>query len=109
MSGGGTKLKVLEAMAMGSAVVTTPGADDILARAGVELEIADLARAFAQHVVELVSDATRGTAMATAARHLIERCYDWRVVNAQMRDASAMTIERSESEASSARVPNIDA
>jgi polysaccharide biosynthesis protein PslH len=106
ISGGGTKLKVLEAMAMGRAVVTTPvGAEGILARAGVELEIADSARAFAEHVVELLSDATRRIAMATAARDLIERCYDWRVVNAQMCDAVATTIEQAEFEATPARGP----
>lgn len=85
ISGAGTKLKVLEAMAMGRAVVTTSvGAEGIGARDGVELEITDSDEEFARRVVRLLQDPDRSNAIARAARDLAERVYDWRVVNDKM-------------------------
>ena len=50
--GGGTRLKIFEAMAMGKAVVsTTIGAEGLPVRDGEHLLIADEPRAFAQGVV----------------------------------------------------------
>lgn len=87
-SGGGTKLKVLEAMAMGRAVVTTPvGAEGIAVRDGVEMEIADSAEEFARKTVRLLLDPNRAAQIAAAARALAERSYDWRAVNREMYDA----------------------
>jgi polysaccharide biosynthesis protein PslH len=93
-SGGGTKLKVLEAMAMGRAVVTTPiGAEGITVRDGVEMEIADSAEAFAQKIERLLLDPQRAANMAAAARALAERSYDWRAVNRDMHDVVRRVIE----------------
>ena len=93
-SGGGTKLKVLEAMAMGRAVVTTPiGAEGIAVRDGLEMEIADSAKAFTSKTIRLLLDARRAAHMASAARALAERSYDWRAVNRDMHDAVRLVIE----------------
>ena len=93
-SGGGTKLKVLEAMAMGRAVVTTPiGAEGITVRDGVEMEIADSAEAFSRKTVGLLLDPQRTAHMAASARALAERSYDWRAVNRAMHDAVRQVIE----------------
>jgi glycosyltransferase involved in cell wall biosynthesis len=93
-SGGGTKLKVLEAMAMGRAVVTTPiGAEGIAVCDGVEMEIADSAEAFSSKTARLLLDPQRAAYMATAARALAERSYDWRAVNRDMHDAVRHVIE----------------
>jgi polysaccharide biosynthesis protein PslH len=93
-SGGGTKLKVLEAMAMGRAVVTTPiGAEGIEARDGVEMEIAESAEEFARKTVRLLLDPTRAAQIAVAARALAERAYDWRAVNRDMYDAVNRVID----------------
>jgi polysaccharide biosynthesis protein PslH len=92
-SGGGTKLKVLEAMAMGRAVVTTPiGAEGITARDGVEMEIADSAAEFARKTVRLLLDPQRAALIAAAARALAERSYDWRVINHDMLEAVRQVI-----------------
>jgi glycosyltransferase involved in cell wall biosynthesis len=87
-SGGGTKLKVLEAMAMGRAVVTTPiGAEGIAVRDGVEMEIADSAEEFARKAVQLLRDPRRAAQMAAAARALAERSYNWCAANRDMYSA----------------------
>jgi polysaccharide biosynthesis protein PslH len=93
-SGGGTKLKVLEAMAMGRAVVTTPiGAEGIAVRDGVDMEIADSAELFTRKTVQLLLDPQRAARMAAAARALAERSYDWETINRDMHDAVRHVIE----------------
>ncbi|MGH7058522.1 MAG: glycosyltransferase family 4 protein, partial [Acetobacteraceae bacterium] len=85
VSGGGTKLKVLEAMAMGRAIVTTcVGAEGIEARDGMEMEIASTDEEFALKVVALFRDSARRARIAAAARALAEREYAWDIVNRQM-------------------------
>jgi len=94
MSGGGTKLKVLEAMAMGRAVVTTRiGAEGIQARDTVEMEIAVTDEEFVRRAVALLRDPARRDRMAAAARQLAEREYAWDVVNRQMAAAVQSVIE----------------
>lgn len=84
-SGGGTKLKVLEAMAMGRAVITTPiGAEGILVSDGVTMEIADSPGDFAAKTIALLRDPDRAARIAAAARALVERRYDWREINREM-------------------------
>lgn len=88
LSGGGTKLKVLEAMAMGRAVVTTPvGAEGVEARPGVEMEIADTEEDFANKVCSLLREPDRRNRIAAAARALAERDFGWDLINRQMLSA----------------------
>ncbi len=88
LSGGGTKLKVLEAMAMGRAVVATPiGAEGINVRDGVEMEIATTAETFAHRAAALLLDRERRHRMAAAARSLVEREYSWETINHRMHTA----------------------
>ena len=76
--GGGTRFKILEAMAMGKAVVsTTVGAEGIEVRDGVDILLADEAEAFAAQVDRLLTDAGLRRAMGAAARSLIEHRYSW--------------------------------
>lgn len=95
-SGGGTKLKILEAMAMGRAIVTTPiGAEGIPVSDGVTMEIADSPVQFAAKTVALLRDPTSAARIAAAARALIEQSYDWNSVNAEMRQAVQCVIAQS--------------
>jgi len=81
LTGGGTRLKVLEAMAMGKAIVsTTLGCEGIHAAPGVEVILADEAPAFAAAVLSLLHDATQRERVGTAARAFVERHFDWQVV-----------------------------
>lgn len=80
--GGGTRLKILEAMALGKAVVsTTVGCEGFpLMRPGEHLLVADDPAAFAQAVVALLSDPSLRQALGQAARDLVTKWYDWRVI-----------------------------
>jgi sugar transferase (PEP-CTERM/EpsH1 system associated) len=78
--GGGTRLKIFEAMAMGQAVVsTTVGAEGLPITGGEHALIADGPRAFADAVLSLLRDSRRREALATAARKLVVDHHDWSV------------------------------
>jgi polysaccharide biosynthesis protein PslH len=76
--GGGTRLKIFEAMAMGQAVVsTTVGAEGLPVIDGEHALIADGPRAFAAAVVSLLRDPQRRQSLADAARKLVVDRYGW--------------------------------
>jgi polysaccharide biosynthesis protein PslH len=78
-TGGGTRLKILEAMAAGTPVVaTTKGAEGLDVAPGEHLLIADQPEAFAQHVVALLADPALRARLSHAGRALVEARYDWR-------------------------------
>jgi sugar transferase (PEP-CTERM/EpsH1 system associated) len=79
--GGGTRLKILEAMAMGKAVVSTPvGAEGIPAPDGVALVLAEQGHEFADRVCELLEDRQRAEAIGGRAREFVLRHYDWTAI-----------------------------
>jgi len=79
--GGGTRLKILEAMAVGTPVVsTTKAAEGLDARDGEHLLIADTPSRFADAVHRLLSEPTAARAMADRARCLFQAKYDSKVV-----------------------------
>ncbi|MCI0575012.1 MAG: glycosyltransferase family 4 protein [Chloroflexi bacterium] len=81
--GSGTRLKILEALAMGKAVVsTTIGAEGLEVTDGRHLLIADEPQDFAARVCELLRDPSRRQALGQAGRTLVEACYDWRAIAA---------------------------
>jgi glycosyltransferase involved in cell wall biosynthesis len=75
--GGGTRFKILEAAAMGRAIVSTAmGCDGFPVQHGRELLIADSPREFADAVITLLRDPTLRAELGTAARAFVE-AYDW--------------------------------
>ena len=79
--GSGTRLKILEAMAAGCAVVaTTVAASGLDKQAKRSLILADDERAFAQAVVALLHDADRRTTLGQAAQADVRRLYDWKTL-----------------------------
>jgi polysaccharide biosynthesis protein PslH len=76
--GSGTRLKIVEAMAMAKAVVSTRlGAEGIEAVPGREIEIADEPGAFASAVVRILDDPDLALRLGRAGRDLAVRRYSW--------------------------------
>ncbi|MFP3896994.1 MAG: glycosyltransferase [Anaerolineales bacterium] len=76
--GGGTRLKVLEAMATGLALVsTTLGVEGISLIAGTHALLADAPAEFAQAVCALLEDVEKRRALGRAAREFVLQHYDW--------------------------------
>lgn len=85
--GSGTKLKVLEGLARGKAVVSTSfGAEGFDVRPGIDLEIADSPGAFAATCARLLSDPAARRRLAESGRARVLDRYRWDVV---VRTASA--------------------
>jgi sugar transferase (PEP-CTERM/EpsH1 system associated) len=86
--GGGTRLKIFEAMGMGKAVVsTTIGAEGLPVTNGADVVIADEPEAFASAVVRLIRDDAARARIESAARRLVVERYDWSAVAQDFEDA----------------------
>ncbi len=78
LDGGGTRLKILEAMALRTPVVaTSKGAEGLEVRDGEHLLIADNATDFASAVVRLCRDDALAGRLAENAYELVRDKYDW--------------------------------
>ena len=86
--GGGTRLKIFEAMAMGKAVVsTTIGAEGLPVTSGRDIVIADEPQQFAEAVVRLVRDDEFRRRLEVEARTLVVERYDWSAVARDFEEA----------------------
>jgi glycosyltransferase involved in cell wall biosynthesis len=85
LEGSGTRVKILEAMALGSPVVsTTIGAEGIEARDGETILLRDRPEVFAAAACELLRDGDLYARLQTGGRALVDAVYDWRVVGGQL-------------------------
>jgi polysaccharide biosynthesis protein PslH len=79
--GGGTRLKIFEAMAMGKAVVsTTVGAEGLPVQSDKNILLADTPGDFAESVVSLLRDPLGRRGLGASARALVEQNYSWQRV-----------------------------
>jgi glycosyltransferase involved in cell wall biosynthesis len=79
--GGGTRLKILEAMALRTPVVaTSKGAEGLEVKHGDHLLIADTPQEFAEAVLCLLGDPSLGRRLADNAYRLAREKYDWAAV-----------------------------
>ncbi len=79
--GAGTRLKILEAMAAGTPVVTTSkGCEGIKVKNGEHLLIADSSLDFADATVKLLTDRELSDSLTGNARQLVEEKYSWEKV-----------------------------
>lgn len=77
-SGSGTRVKILEAWAAATPVVSTSvGAEGLPARDGEHLLLADDAERFAETVSECLASQDRRFRIGEAGRTLYERCFTW--------------------------------
>src|SRR5712691_1060599 len=83
--GGGTRLKIVEAMAMGRPVVsTTLGAEGIEVTPERDILIADDPARFAAAVTRLLADPALGARLGRAGRELAVRRYSWKAAAASL-------------------------
>jgi glycosyltransferase involved in cell wall biosynthesis len=79
--GGGTRLKLLEALSLQAPIVsTTLGAEGFVVTNREHLLLADDAASFAQSIVELIEDRAQARSLGAAGRLLAVQHYDWRSI-----------------------------
>jgi polysaccharide biosynthesis protein PslH len=77
-AGGGTRLKILEAMALGRPVVsTTIGCEGLDVADGEHLLVADSPELFAEKTIRLLTDQRLYQRISINGRQLVETSYDW--------------------------------
>jgi len=81
--GGGTRLKIFEAMSMAKAVVSTSiGAEGLPVKNGEHILLADDPASFAETTLQLLGNASQRAQIGHAARQLVEENYSWSTVSA---------------------------
>ena len=86
-TGTGMRVKLLEALSMGMAVVVTPlAAQGFLAEHGQAMLTAEDAESFAKKAVELLRNPELRSSLGTNARRMIQERYDWSVIGRQFLD-----------------------
>lgn len=91
-SGGGTRLKILEALAAGVPTVSTPvGAEGLDLEPGVHLLVLEREQ-FADGLVRLLGDRGWGTALAARGREAVTERYDWSSIGESAAAAIAESI-----------------
>jgi glycosyltransferase involved in cell wall biosynthesis len=85
--GGGTRLKILEAMALGTPVVSTSkGAEGLDVQHDENILIADAPREFAAQTVRLLRDPALRRRLAENGRKLVEDKYSWTEIGRRFND-----------------------
>lgn len=88
LMGGGTRLKILEAFAAGLPVISTAkGAEGLVVEPDRHLVIADDTQAFVRATLMLWREPARASALAVAARELVEREYSYAANGRRVRAA----------------------
>lgn len=83
--GGGTRLKILEAMALGTPVVaTTKGVEGLDLTSGEDLLIADAPDAFADATSRLLTDDALYARIAAHAKETVATRYGWEIIGTEM-------------------------
>lgn len=79
--GGGTRLKILDALSMSKALVSTSvGCEGLEAVPGKHLLVADEPAAFADAVIRVLKDRDLRRALGRSGRDFVKRKYEWDVV-----------------------------
>ncbi|MCC6585178.1 MAG: glycosyltransferase [Bryobacterales bacterium] len=88
LASAGTNIKIMEAMAMGKAIVSTPGGinglDDL--RPGHDLLVGRTATEFAQAAVHLLTDSDARQAIESRARATVAQRYSWTSIGTRQRE-----------------------
>ena len=83
--GAGIQNKILESMAMGTPVVSTPeGVEGIEVNPGQEILVSNSSSDFAQKVTELIQNRALRRSISLNARRLVEKKYTWEITLNQL-------------------------
>ena len=92
--GAGTRLKILEAMAIGIPIVSTSlGCEGLDLDDGKDLLVADAPEDFATKVLDLLDDTDRHEQLIHQARQAVQR-YDWKAVASEQEKAYSVAIKQ---------------
>lgn len=84
--GGGTRIKILDAWAMGRPVISSSrGCEGLRAADGENILIRDTPEEFADAILEVLADATLRERLSAAGRRTVEEHYSWDVVGRDLR------------------------
>ncbi|KAA5537328.1 glycosyltransferase [Taibaiella lutea] len=87
LSGGGIRIKIFQAMAMGKTIVTTSiGVEGIEVENGKEVFVADNAAGFAEKIIEITKHPQLIRSTGSAARLLIEQKYNRQILIKELLD-----------------------
>lgn len=93
--GGGTRLKILESMALGTPVVaTSKGAEGLDVVNEEHILLADTPEDFARRVIGLLNDPAQANFLTRNARQLVEEHYDWDLIGARFVDLVSRTVHQ---------------
>jgi glycosyltransferase involved in cell wall biosynthesis len=91
--GGGTRLKILDAMAMGKAIVSTAvGCEGIKVQDGKDIMIADEPKKFAAAILQLLHDQKLREEIGANARTTAEQRYSWKIIAPELDRAYQLAI-----------------
>jgi polysaccharide biosynthesis protein PslH len=95
LSGGGTRLKVLEAMAVGKAIISTSiGCEGINGINGEHYIIADNVNSFTEAIVQLLQDSLLRMRLGSNARKLVADHYDYERICGKLNELYERLIEK---------------
>lgn len=95
ISGSGTRLKLLEAMSVGKATVTTDiGCEGIEGLDGVHYLVANTPKEFSEATVRLLRSSAERKKLEVNARKLAEDKYDWAIIMAKLNNQYIQTEKR---------------
>lgn len=82
---GGTRLKILSAMASFLPVVTTTvGSEGLGAKDGADILVGNSAETLAEKTILILTDEEKYQSVAVAARHLVEEKFDWKNISGHL-------------------------
>jgi polysaccharide biosynthesis protein PslH len=95
LEGGGTRLKILDAMAMAKPVVSTRiGCEGLRVEHGETIFVADAPQEFADKVTQLLENLKLRHQLGKAGRALVEREYSWERIAQQLEQAYRCALQR---------------
>jgi polysaccharide biosynthesis protein PslH len=88
VSGGGTRLKILDSLAMGVPVVSTPfAASGLSFEHGQHLLLAETDEQFANETLRLLRNPSLRAELSSAGAKCVDRLYSWTIVGRILLDA----------------------